>query len=551
LKREYRHDATMPTHSTSPATLRRSIFHAAPAAALLIGAALLGGCTSRAQKAADAMAAGQQLAAAGQYGPAQAQFDIAIAARDDLPELWLLRARNQVALNDYAGAYGSFRNALDQDRTNREALDALSQLSLATGRLDDARDYSSQILALDPNNVGGLVVAATAAFRQGLYDQAEEQMKRAIAIAPDTESAIVLQSQFAMRRGRYDQAEAVLQPIFQRSGGSRDVRRQLMTVYEHAADARGMLEVAKRNVAVDADDLANHVALARLLLLTGDRAAGAAQLNDMHRGHPGDARRDMTTTMLADADIPTATLAPMLASLSDPDPDLTLAVAEYALMRQDYATADRLLAPLVAARAPAVGTADLHGARAHALAGLGRYGDAARAAAAALRFDREQTDALMARVLIQLAANKPAAALRDARVVAAENPQFAPGYALLRRALAAAGEPLLADRALFDAVNANRNDPLALRQLAAMLVANGRARDALDYARSFSLRNVASVAGWTIRGELCRATGDTACATRARAIVARLHGQAVPLPPAPADERTDQNSADAADTRDN
>ena len=34
-------------------------------------------------------------------------------------------------------------------------------------------------------------------------------------------------------------------------------------------------------------------------------------------------------------------------------------------------------------------------------------------------------------------------------------------------------------------------------------------------------------------------------------IVARLHGQAVPLPPAPADERTDQNAADAADAKDN
>jgi len=532
--------------------LRRSISSSLGTAAMLAGAMLFAaGCTSRAERAAEAMAAGQQLAAAGQYGPAQGQFDIAIAARDDLPELWLLRARNQVALNDYAGAYGSFRNVLDQDRTNREALDALSQLSLATGRLDDARDYSSQILALDPNNVGGLVVAATAAFRQGLYDQAEEQLKRALAIAPDTESAIVLQSQFAMRRGRFDQAEAVLQPVFQRSGGSRDVRRQLMTVYEHAADARGMLAVAQRNVAVDGDDVANRLLLARQLLLTGDRAGGAAQLNGIHHDHPGDARRDMTVAMLADADIPTAMLAPMLATLTDADPDLTLALADYALMRQDHAVAEGLLAPLIPGRPAAVGTADLYGARAHALAGLRRYGEAARFAVAALRFDHEQTDALMARVLIQLAARNPAGALRDARIVAAENPQFAPGYALLRRALVAAGEPLLADRALFDAVNANRDDPVALRQLATMLVANNRAGDALDYARSFSLRNVASVAGWTIRGDMCRITGDAACATRARAIVARLHGQAVPLPPAPADERTDQNAADAADAKDN
>jgi tetratricopeptide (TPR) repeat protein len=538
-----------PFHFAAPRAPRAPSF---AGIAALIGAMLLtAGCTSRAERAAEAMAAGQALAAAGQYGPAQGQYDIAIAARDDLPELWLLRARNQIALNNYAGAYGSFRNVLDQDRTNREALDALSQLSLATGRLEDARDYSSKILALDPNNVGGLIVAATAAFRQGLYDQAEEQMKRALELAPDTESALVLQSQFAMRRGRYDQAEAVLQPIFRKSGGSRDVRRQLMTVYEHAADARGMLAVAARNVAVDGDDIANHLVLARQQLLTDNGIAGVAQLNRVHHDHPGDARRDMTIAMLADADIPTVALEPLLTTLSDPDPDLILALAGYALVRQDHAVAERLLAPLVAERPAGVGTADLYGARAHALAGLGRYGEAARVAAAALRFDREQTDALMARVLIQLAARNAAGALRDARIVAAENPGFAPGYALLRRALIAGNEPLLADRSLFDAVNANRDDPVALRQLAAMLVAKGRARDALDYARSFSLRNVASVAGWTIRGDLCRITGDTACAARARAIVARLHGQPVRLPPAPADERTDQNAADAADVKDN
>jgi tetratricopeptide (TPR) repeat protein len=533
-----------------PITLRRSRTRSILTAALLGAAVLTAGCKSRADRAAEAMALGQQLAAAGQYGPAQAQYDIAIAARDDLPQLWLLRARNQVALNDYAGAYGSFRNVLDQDRTNREALDALSQLSVATGRFDDARDYAAQILALDPDNAGALTVAANAAFRQGLYDLAEKQLSRALQLAPDAEPALVLRSQFLMRTGKFDQAEAVLQPLFARNGGSRDVRRQLMAVYQYDADAKGMLAVAQRNAADSGSDPENGTILARQLLLTGDRAGAAQQLNSLHHDHPGDARRDATIDMLADADVPTAMLAPVLATLSDPDPDLVLALADYALVRQDNTVADRLLAPIMAGRAPGVATTDLYGARALALAGLGRHAEAAPLIAAALRFDREQTDALMARTLGALAAGKATPALRDIRIVVAENPSFAPGYALLRRALIAGQEPLLADRSLFDAVNADRDDPVALRQLATMLVAQNRATDALSYARSFSLRNVDSVAGWTIRGDLCRITGDGACVARARAIVARLHGNAVPLPPAPTDERTDQNAGGAADQKD-
>ena len=137
----------MPSNaSTGVRTIRREI--AGAAALLLVAGPILAGCKSSAERAAEAMNQGQQLAAAGQYGPAQMQFDMAVQARDDLPELWMMRARNQVALQDYAGAFTSYRNALDQDRSNREALDALAQLTLASGRIDDARDYAEQILGL-------------------------------------------------------------------------------------------------------------------------------------------------------------------------------------------------------------------------------------------------------------------------------------------------------------------------------------------------------------------------------------------------------------------
>ncbi|KQU62035.1 hypothetical protein ASG67_02535 [Sphingomonas sp. Leaf339] len=514
------------------------------------GAILLAGCQSPAERAAEAMAMGQQLASAGQYGPAQQQFDIAVAARDDLPELWMARARNQVALNDYAGAFGSFRNALDQDRTNREALDAVAQLSLATGRLDDARDYATQILSLDPNNMNALLVDATVAFRRGRLDYSEKQIAKIRTLEPNNEAGRVLASQFAQRRGRLDEAQSLIEPIFVAGEGGRELRRQLQSLYERSGNARGLLAIAQRNAAEQPRDPATQLALAKQLLLGGQDRAAAQALDQIHRAAPGDAQRDMTVAMLADADVSGASLVAMLGTLSPPDPELALAAAQYALARGDYASAERLLAPTARDRQVGPDTADEQGAYALALAGLGRSDEAARRAKTALQFDGGQTEALMARALVELAARNVDGALRDARVVAAQSADYAPGAALLSRVFNVAGDKLLADKALFDAINADRDDPIALRQLTTMLVQRGRAADAADYARGFTVRNPASVAGWSIRQPLCRQTRDANCVARATAMSARLHGQSAALPATPEDEQlAERDYSDGGDTK--
>ncbi|RZM07529.1 MAG: hypothetical protein EOP67_73130, partial [Sphingomonas sp.] len=156
------------TTTTKP---RRRHPHARLAAIALLLA--VNGCASKQERAANAMNEGVQLAAAGQYAAAAVKFNLAVSLRDDIPALWIARARNQVQLKDYGGAFSSYRNALDQDRTNREALDAVSQLALATNDLDLAKDYATQILALDPNDINAQLVSGTISYRRGRLDEAK------------------------------------------------------------------------------------------------------------------------------------------------------------------------------------------------------------------------------------------------------------------------------------------------------------------------------------------------------------------------------------------
>ena len=138
-------------------------------------------CSSPAQRAADAQAQAQSLAESGLYAAAAERFDYAVKMRDDLPDLWIMRARNQVKMRDFLGAFASYQSALDLDKTNREALDAVAQLSVATNDMDRAQKYAEQILILDPNDDSALLVKATVLFRRAVCAPSLSTTRRAAA----------------------------------------------------------------------------------------------------------------------------------------------------------------------------------------------------------------------------------------------------------------------------------------------------------------------------------------------------------------------------------
>ncbi|MDP1027145.1 tetratricopeptide repeat protein [Sphingomonas sp. KR1UV-12] len=523
------------TRNARPARDRQRL-RAGTAAVLLMIAPVLAGCKSAAERAAEASAKAQQLASAGLYGAAQAEFDIAVQARDDLPDLWILRARNQIAMQDYAGAFASYRNALDQDRTNREALDALSQLALASNRIDDARDYAEQILALAPEDPMAQLVLATVAFRTGRYDTAAQSVAKLLAQTPDNERALVLSSRLEQRRDRFAQAIALLEPIFKAGGGSDELRQQLTQLYAQQADGPGLLSIARRDAADRAQDAVAQRSFGKQLALSGDLNEAAVAFDAAHKIAPGDASRAKTVQALADVDVDPAAIAAAVDTLSAPQPDFVVALAEYAIARGSYPVA----ASLLSAHPSADGATaiDRDGVLAFLAAVGGQGDDARRRADAVLAEDSGEPYALMARSLAEMAAGNGDAALRDARGVVGDNQGFAPGYAVLARILTARGDKLLAEKAYFDAVNADDDDPIALRQLVTLLLARDRGIDAQNYLRSYTMHHPDSLFGWSLRRAVCQRIGDSACAKRATTLIARLHGAKLAVPPVPDDERS-------------
>jgi predicted Zn-dependent protease len=204
------------------------------------------------------------------------------------------------------------------------------------------------------------------------------------------------------------------------------------------------------------------------------------------------------------------------------------------------------LAPLAAARPLDASTTDLHAAYSLALAQIGRGPDAARRATAVLAIDPAEPIALAARAITAIGARNYDAAMRDARVVARDNPGSATAVALLAQIYRLRGDRFAAEAAINGAYNDNEENSAFLALYVAQALGSGKAADVQSEVRAFTIRHPASVLAWRLRAQICAATKDGACVARARALIARLRGQKVALPPVPPEEQSaerDQRTA--------
>lgn len=512
-----------------------AVAHRSPFAAKAIGlgvvlaaALALAGCQSSAQKAANAGAEAQALFDAQRYREATAKLQAAVAYRDDVPELWLLLGRTRVAAADYAGAYAAYHNALDLDRSNKEALNALAQLTLGAKDYRQAKDYASQLAALNPGDPTPLVIQGSAERGLGLYDEAERIADSVLTRDPGNQYAMALKSSVLQSRNKVQAAIDLLLPTFNSGGAQLPVLQQLQALFRMTADGRRMVSLLEQSARASPRDTAIAMQLVQQLYVVGRPAEATKRLAALYRIDPSDQRRAATVALWMDADLTVDDVLSSLRADKTGGPALTLAAAEFALERGQPARARDLLTPL--ADLP-----DVQGALALAEAQLSLWAASATRVSALLARDKTQPNALVAHALAALHRNDSAAALADARLVLRDNPTLPTGYFLLSQIYAAQGDRPSADAAVFDGINALPRNAQMLNAATALFIRTGRAAEALKASRHFSARNPGSLAGWRLVDRLCAADHQASCVTAAKAMEARLRGADVPLPTWPDD----------------
>lgn len=466
----------------------------------------LAGCGPDRQQAMALADQAQQQLDAGDHGAAAVTINRAIREQDDIADLYLLKARIALVRNRPVEGLMAYRQAVDLEPGNVDALRGLAQMSFQLGRTDDAEKAVDQLLQQNPTDPAGrLVKGLVALYRcrpEAALNLAQEILKNNIA----DEGGLVLKTRalFALKRDK--EARVALEDAAKRLGSTFAILLTRLEMDRILGDAPALKAdfVAIRKLQPRNPDLA--LQQVNLLYKTGD-VAGARQLGAalVQPGALEGEDLDRLARIWREYD-PTP-LGPVgLGSLAARGQRAArIMVAQHYLEVGQGQPAMALLAGLDGSDAAGLVT------RAQFL--LGRRAEAEAGATAILARDKTQCEALLTIAALRQATGQREQASTAAEQSVAECPRQWLAYVAM--ADANAGSVPQMDRVSAAALDAEpQNGALALA-LAQRWAAAGQIDRALAIARRLTRSAPGLVSGWVVLQDLCRRSTDPACATEA------------------------------------
>lgn len=484
----------------------------------MISALTLVGCswadtrdTRAASAASDASIAFQQ----GRNAAALKAIHVALAARDDVSDYWLLLAQISTANNDLAGAFNAYENVIELDRANTEALRLLCQLGLSIGAPDKVDKYADQLLLLTPGDPLPMVMKGGAALQRGDKSAAMKFADQVLATNPQDHDAQILKGRVLASRGEAAAAASYVEGAL---AGSNDGPRLtfLLKLYQDAGDRQRYQRTVERLATEKPDDADLQLAYADMLYQIGQPAAANSVIVAQTRKHRNDVG---VAAKIVDVWLKQGPNALSPSQITDQASTASLE------MKSAYAQfADEIghpqLSTAILGNIDGVGlsaaNSDAKAAQAYALGLQGQLADAMRRLNDILAFDPVHPGALLARARLKRRQNDLTGAIADARRVVADDPRNVTARLVLVDTFFAHGDVDLGLGTLREGIRAVPEDVRLAARLANFLLAGGQKGDAIDV-----LRNLVRAAPTNLRASQLRASLDPAKAGNPRTSLAR------------------------------
>lgn len=118
---------------------------------------------------------------------------------------------------DFAKAVDAYRQAVEQDKDNLDAMRGLAQNLMNQGKTEEALQEFRVIADADPQDVTALESLAELYRRNGKYDQSLEVLSKADSLVPDSLEIPYKRAQVYEAQGRFDDAAQILQGLLQKT----------------------------------------------------------------------------------------------------------------------------------------------------------------------------------------------------------------------------------------------------------------------------------------------------------------------------------------------
>ncbi|KQX20817.1 MULTISPECIES: tetratricopeptide repeat protein [unclassified Sphingomonas] len=492
------------------------------AAALLVLAA----CGSPQEKASKAVARYDVYYARRDFISARIEIKRAIAAQDDVPEYWARLARVELATGRLLEAYQAYSRLVELDPDDPEAIQAMAELSYSGGSYDDAERLADKILEEQPRALRMLLVKGSVAAARYDVAAAHAVAERMLAIDPANEGGKILLARATNMGGDRDGAIAQLEKAVADDGESIPKLLTLLDLYGTKDDFPHAARTFARLFALQPRDVDLRIEYARMLY-EHDRPERALELlARLLRTHDGDAAvQQRIVDLWNDVGSRRIDIDGVRRFVdATGNAQMKVALGHLLLDRKRHAEAEAVLRPFVDGKDITAARVEADVLYAGALAGLGRGGEALTLVDRILRFDENNSRALLMRVRVAMATGDLAAALRDAQLLASDNPRLIGGRIALGEIYVRRGEAVLADGAYANAMKELSDDADMLQAYVDYLLRTRRNGMALDIARRFTRDNPQAREGWRIRGELCLRLGDRDCVDEVMLVLERVPG---------------------------
>ena len=477
-------------------------------AGALLTASTLAACSrSAAAAAADATRA-QSLFDERRFAEARLAIKQAIAERDDEPQYHILRARIEYSANATPQAFDAYSDALALDPSNMEALQAVSQLGLQTGRLRESLEATNTILSLAPNDVSALLTRGLHSMVRSRFDEADGYADKILSIDPSNEGGAILKARAIYRKGQSQVALAALEKFSESRPATVGIALTRLEIYRALGEADGMrTEFAKlRGLAPENDgvriDEANFAFKdgrpADGLAITAGLLSNPKFTRDQIR-EVLDLWREYSEKGPAQADVNRIA--------SEGSPAARTAVATYFVERGRLKEATETASNLRGA--------DRLALEAGAALKRKEWATALELANDVLEKDETHCLALTIRSEVRLHTGNLPGALRSSQEAVSQCPRQVWAWRLAATSYSRRGDFENAKRMWRQGIEANRQNSEIAAAAVGWLEANGQGREAIAIARRLTHDAPALLSGWRLYAGVC-ARNDPKCAADAK-----------------------------------
>lgn len=458
-------------------------------------------CQDRDVEAQAEAARAMQLLDQNRVPEARMAINRALMLRDDVADFHIARGRIELSAGTTSAAFDAYFDALALDSNNREALQAVSQLGLQTGRFRESLRATDTLVLLNPSDTTALVTRGIHSLLSSRLDEAGEYASRALAVNPNSEEAKILRSRVLYMQGNYQDALDLLADHSGEREPSVGISLMRLELFRAERDPEGMEEqfdalrtAGQSNWELGLDE-------ANFLLKLGRR----------------DEALDLTVDLLASSDLTREAAQEVMAlwdvwNVDDLPPSSAARLSEEGAASSRYAAAKYLARESALASARTIAES-LSGDNREAMRALidlraGRTSDAARKASRILDRDKSHCLALEVRARHDLSEGRARQALSAAQQLSAQCPGESAGWLVAADAYGKLGDSENGRRVLQQGAEENPQSFSYVADHIQWLREHDREREALAVARRLTRNAPAMTRAWELYRALCSDASD-------------------------------------------